>query len=111
MKTPINYQIIKQNGEPAFAVIPYKDFMRFIKPAKGTTIPHEVVRANVVNNVPLLRAWREYLGLTQASVAKRAGITQAALSQLESSDAKPRKSTLEKLAQALDLKIEQLKGH
>ena len=109
MKTPINYQIINQNGEPAFAVIPYKDFVRFIKPAKGPTIPHEVVRANVVNNVPLLRAWREYLGLTQASVAKRAGITQAALSQLESSDAKPRKSTLEKLAQALDLKVEQLK--
>ena len=111
MKTPINYQIIKQNGEPAFAVIPYKDFVRFIKPAKGATIPHEVVRENVVNCVPLLRAWREYLGLTQASVAKRAGITQAALSQLESSDAKPRKSTLEKLARAMDLKIEQLKDH
>lgn len=110
MKTPINYQIIEQNGEPAFAVIPYKDFIRLIKPAKGPTIPHEVVRENVVNNVPLLRAWREYLGLTQASVAKRAGITQAALSQLESSDAKPRKSTLEKLAHALGLKIEQLKG-
>lgn len=110
MKTPINYQIIKQNGEPAFAVIPYKDFVRLIKPAKGPTIPHEVVRENMVNNVPLLRAWREYLGLTQASVAKRAGITQAALSQLESSDAKPRQSTLEKLAHALGLKIEQLKG-
>lgn len=111
MKTPINYQIINQDGEPAFAVIPYKDFVRFIKPVKkGSTIPHEVVRANVVNNIPLLRAWREYLGLTQANVAKRAGITQAALSQLESSSAKPRKATLEKLAHALGLKIEQLKG-
>jgi len=91
-------------------VIPYKDFVRFIKPTKGATIPHEVVRANVINGVPLLRAWREHLGLTQDSIAKRAGITQAALSQLESSNAKPRKSTLEKLAQALGLKVEQLKG-
>lgn len=109
MKTRIDYQIIEQNGEPAFAVIPYKDFVRLIaKPSKKNTLPHEVVRANVVNNVPLIRAWREYLGLTQADVAKRARITQAALSQLESSDAKPHKSTLEKLARALGLKVEQL---
>ena len=74
------------------------------------TIPHEGVRANVADNVPLVRAWREYLGLTQVEVAKRARITQAALSQLESSEAKPRKSTLEKLARALGLKFEQLEG-
>ena len=110
MKTRIDCQIIKQNGEPAFAVIPYKDFVRLTGTAKKNTIPHEVVRANVVNNISLLRAWREYLGLTQAEVAKRARITQAALSQLESSDAKPRKSTLEKLARALGLKVEQLES-
>jgi transcriptional regulator with XRE-family HTH domain len=47
-----------------------------------------------------VRAWREYLGLTQEAVALKAGITQAALSQIESGSQKIRKATREKLAQA-----------
>lgn len=107
MKTPIDFQIIEQNGEPAFAVVPYAEFIRLIRPQ--TTFPHEVARANAVDGVPLPRAWREYRGLTQAEVAEKAGISQAALSQLESPKARPRKATLEKLAHALDLSVEQLR--
>ncbi|MDP2752638.1 MAG: helix-turn-helix transcriptional regulator [Rhodocyclaceae bacterium] len=57
---------------------------------------------------PNLRAWREYLGLTQAEVAERAGITQAALFQMESGEVKLRKATREKLAKAMGLTTEQL---
>jgi len=35
--------------------------------------PHEVVAANVMGD-SLIKAWREYLGLTQEELAARAGI-------------------------------------
>jgi transcriptional regulator with XRE-family HTH domain len=53
-------------------------------------------------------SWREFLGLTQKEVAKRMGITQAALSQMESAENNLRKETLKKLATALKLDIAQL---
>ncbi len=107
MRIPIDFQVIEQDGEPTFAVVPYGDFMHLIRPK--TTFPHEVARANAVDGVPLPRAWREHFGLTQKEVAKKAGMTQAALSQLEKTKARPRKATLEKLARALDLTVEQLR--
>ncbi|MNQ79011.1 helix-turn-helix protein [compost metagenome] len=47
-------------------------------------------------------AWRKHLGLTQAEVASRIGITQAAYAQQEQAT-KPRKPTLDKIAQALGI--------
>jgi len=38
-----------------------------------------------------IRAWREHLNSTQAEVAERMGITQAAFAQKEAPDAKPRR--------------------
>jgi len=57
-------------------------------------IPHEVVKANVINGVSMIRAWREYVGMTQQELARRAGMTQPALARLEKSDSKPRIGTL-----------------
>jgi hypothetical protein len=70
---------------------------------EGDYVPHEVVGLHVQDGIPLVRAWREYLGLTQAEVAER-----AELSQMESGEAKLRKATREKLAQAMGLNLEQL---
>nr|WP_081084867.1 helix-turn-helix transcriptional regulator [Burkholderia cepacia] len=64
-------------------------------------IPHEVVSATADGVTPL-RAWREYLGLTQVEVATRLGISQSAYAQQESSE-KLRKSTREKTAAALGI--------
>ena len=50
-----------------------------------------------------------YLGLTQKEVAKRMGITQAALSQMEAGEKRLCKATLEKLAAALGIGVEQLR--
>jgi len=72
------------------------------------SIPHEVVKMNVIEGVPMVKAWRVYLKLTQAEVAKRATITQAALSQIEKPGAKPHKDTLKKLAQVLGLVLAQM---
>jgi predicted transcriptional regulator len=45
---------------------------------QGDAIPHEVVGLTVKKGYTLVRAWREYLRLTQAEVAERMGISQAA---------------------------------
>lgn len=80
---------------------------------EGDAVPHEVVRLTVVDGLTLRRAWREYLGLTQAEVAERMGITQPALSQLEAaarpSGTRPRRATFKRLAEALGVSVEQLR--
>lgn len=113
-------QTIYQGGLPAFVVLPYNDFARehpreaaLINPQspripEGDYIPNEVVGLRIKQDMTLLRAWREYLGLTQAEVAERAGISQAALSQMESGESRLRKATRIKLASAMGLNVEQL---
>ena len=103
----IDFQTITRNGKPEFAVVAYDDFIRLLRPTG--TIPHEVVGRVLRKGCSLPRAWREHLGLTQAEVAKRMGITQAALSQLEAAGRRPRKATLNSLATALELQPEQLR--
>lgn len=113
MVTPTNVQIIEQGGKPAFAVIPYADYLAafgnaFItKPTIEDSVPHEVMRYVLREDYSLARAWREYLGLTQDIVATKMGITQSALAQIEMSS-KPRKATRQKLAEALGINVAQL---
>lgn len=108
MSALTNIQIIEQNGKPAFAVIPYDEYLKLL-PDEDVTIPHEVVGLVVKKGMNLVKAWRAYLGMTQTEVAKKAGISQAALSQMEKSGNKLRTATLEKLARVMDLSVEQLK--
>jgi len=113
MSGRIEVQTIYRDGEPAFAVIPYREYLRLVEAGprvpEGGAVPHEVMRLTVVDGLTLRRAWREYLGLTQAEVAQRMGITQPALSQLESPEARPRRATLKRLAEALGIAVEQLR--
>ena len=48
------------------------------------------------------------MGLTQAEVSSRMGISQAALAQMESPEGRPRKATLRKVAEAFGISLEQL---
>ncbi|MFH2043902.1 MAG: helix-turn-helix domain-containing protein [Pseudomonadota bacterium] len=108
MKIPTNIQYIEQNGKPVFAVIPYDDYIKLL-PSEDVTIPHEVVGLVVKKGMNLVKAWRTHIGITQSEVAKKAGITQAALSQMENSENTLRTVTLEKLATAMGLSVDQLK--
>jgi DNA-binding XRE family transcriptional regulator len=113
MSAPTDIQIIKQNGHPAFVVIPYDEYIKVFpeKPwiPENDLIPHEVVGMVAKRGFTLIRAWREHLNLTQKEVAENMGISQAALSQMESGEKKLRKATLEKLAMAMGLSIEQIR--
>jgi DNA-binding XRE family transcriptional regulator len=107
MNTHTNVQIIKGiDGSPAFVVMPYAEWVaQNEKDQRG--VPHEVVNLVFDNNWTPIRAWREYLTLTQAEVAGRIGISQAAYAQSEAA-VKPRKTTLQKIAKAMNLTLEQV---
>ncbi len=106
-----NPQIINDaRGNPAFVVIPYSEYQALqMLPVIDTTngVPGEVVNAVFDKGISPLKAWREYLELTQSEVAQRAGITQSAYSQHEQAE-KLSKTVREKLACALRLTAEQL---
>ncbi|GLI36450.1 helix-turn-helix domain-containing protein [Desulforhabdus amnigena] len=115
MSTPTDYQTIKHDGEPAFVLVPWEEWRR-IKPlleaekARACGIPQEVVEAHVLRNEPLVKAWREHLGITQKELATRMGVSQAAVVKFERPDARLRTSTLKKIASALGLNTEQLQA-
>jgi ribosome-binding protein aMBF1 (putative translation factor) len=109
MSVHINTQIIKDaSGKPLYAVIPYVDFIHLTRDYEPT-IPNDVVWMTVDKGFSLVRAWREYKGLSQEVVAGNMGISQAAYSQMERPKARLRKATLEKIASALGVEISQLK--
>jgi DNA-binding XRE family transcriptional regulator len=108
MRAPTNIQYIEQNGKPVYAVIPYDEYLKLL-PSEDATIPHEVVGLVIKKGMNLVKAWRTHLGLTQSEIAKKAGVTQAALSQMENTENTLRTATLEKLAKAMNLSVDQLK--
>jgi len=75
-----------------------------------TGIPQEMVEAHVLDGTPMIRAWREHLGITQAELAQRMNITQAAIAKFEKPGARPRRTTLNQIAAALGITPAQLAG-
>ncbi|GKT12962.1 MAG: hypothetical protein ISEC1_P1954 [Thiomicrorhabdus sp.] len=112
MNAHIDYQIIEQGGKPAFAVLPYDVFMGLIgkqSVIEDGLIPHAIVERNLLNGVPLVKCWREHLGLTQSELADKAGMPQSSVARIEAnSNINMRKNTLESLALAMGLTVEQL---
>jgi DNA-binding XRE family transcriptional regulator len=107
MNAPTNVQTINgPDGKPAYVVVPWNEWQAMQRCNDGT-VPNEVVHLVFDNEWSPMRAWREYLGLTQAEVARRLGVSQAAYAQSEAKQ-KPRKTTLGKAAAALGLSLEQL---
>jgi DNA-binding XRE family transcriptional regulator len=107
-----DFQTIEYEGNTAFVLIPF-DVFRKIRPfldheATHLAIPHKIVKRNVIDGVPMIKAWREHLGMTQQELAKKADVTQPAIAKLERSAAKPRQATLKKLAMAMNITTEQL---
>ena len=107
MNALTDIQVIRQDGKPAFVVIPYDEYMRLYATEHGL-VPQAVVDLAFDNDWTLIKAWRKHLGLSQREVAERAGMSQAAYSQIESGTHKTQARTLRKIADAMDLSTEQL---
>jgi DNA-binding XRE family transcriptional regulator len=109
MNAPIKFQVLTgEDGKPAFVVVPYAQFQRMAGGFSPGSVPHAVVIMAFDQGMTPVKAWREHLRLTQAEVALRMGITQAAFAQMESAK-HPRKTTLEKIAAGMGLDVEQLR--
>jgi DNA-binding XRE family transcriptional regulator len=100
--------IVGADGKPAFVVVPYAQFRRMQGGFSQGTVPNEVVDLSFERGMSPMAAWREHFGLTQAEVAARIGITQAAYAQMERVR-QPRRATLQKVASAMGLDVEQLR--
>lgn len=106
--TSNDYHVIRSDGVPVAVVVPYDDYLRLTaKDDEHVTLPNEVVGL-ILAGKSTIRAWREYLKLTQAAIAERMGVTQSAYAQMEAAGANPRPSTLLRIANAMGIAWEQL---
>lgn len=118
----MNVQIIEREGKPEYAVLPYEDYLALTEKAEMAidiaafdaalasaeqTLPHESLRRLLAGESPC-RVWREHRGLTQAELAKLAGLSQPAIAQIETGQRKPGVAALQKLAGALGLNMADL---
>ena len=105
-----NVQILRdKNGNPAFVVMPVSDYeaLVFGKKSEDVYFPIEVSEKVLVNGYTLVKAWREYLELSQEEMAKKLKVTQGNYSKLEARKTH-KKETREKLAEAFGISVEQL---
>jgi len=118
--------ILEKNGKPAFVILPYEEYKALIEVAEDAddvtalarfaqryasgeeeTVPAEVVDRLLAGESPL-RVWREHRGMTAAQVAEAAGITPAHVSKLESGKGSPSVRVLVKIADVLNVSLEEL---
>jgi transcriptional regulator with XRE-family HTH domain len=55
-----------------------------------------------------IRVWRNHFGLTQIQLEERAGLAHNAVSRIENQEVSPRLETVESLASAMGLSVEQV---
>lgn len=123
----MNIQIIKKDGKPEWAVIPYVVYKRLEEDAEmlqdirdydeakraidagEELVPSEVTYAILDGKNPI-RVWREYRSLTQRQLAETAGISIPYLSQIESGKRKGTTEILNAIARALSLTLDDIVG-
>jgi DNA-binding XRE family transcriptional regulator len=124
----VTVKILESKGKPAFAVLPYDEYIalrelaedaedvaalaRFAKryaSGKEETVPVEVVDRLIAGEAPL-RVWREFRGMTAAQVAAAVQITPAHVSKIESGKGEPSVALLKRLARVLRVDMELLVG-
>lgn len=110
MNAPIDYRINEIDGR-RYAVVPLEQFTALMEQAGETdslTIPNEVVSRHIVEDLPMIRAWREYLDVSQQELASRLNVSQSQVAQWERPEAKPRHTTFKRIATALGIHVSQL---
>lgn len=69
------------------------------------TVPGEVVHLMIVDGLSPLAAWRRYRGLSQAALAKKAGLSQVWVGRIEAGGGYGSQLTRKKLAVALEAPV------
>ncbi len=109
MNAPTEHQIILYNGVPAFAIIPYAEYLQFtVKPKEKVYFPSDVVQKHALEGKSLVRAWCEYKGLSQEEVARQLKISQPAYAKMEKPSSRLRLTTKTKISAVLGISPAQL---
>jgi len=121
----MNIQIIKHNGVPEYAIIPFDEWEKIISrmeeredirearkisaaiAAGEETFPADFVK-RLSSGESRLKVWREYRKLTLAKLAKTCGVSIPAISQIENAKRTPSVDLLIKLSKALSCDMEDL---
>lgn len=74
---------------------------------EGPAIPHELMLRMLGGESPV-RIYREFHGLNQSELARRAGVHRVVVADIESGRRKGSTATLQKLASALNLTVDDL---
>ena len=122
----MNVQIIKKDGTPEYAIIPFEEYERLMERAEMLEDiqdfdramlaieqgSEELVPAEMVNRIldgeNPIRVWREHRGLSASQLAEACGVTGSAISQIESGKRKPSIDTLKAMATALNVDVDDL---
>ncbi len=116
--------ILGPDGKPAFAVIPWADYLHRApldaeaqlsdedlydraKAAKEESFPAAVVDRLLAGKNPL-QVYRKHRGMTQRDLAKAAGLNTVYLSQIETGKRTGSTRTLAAIARALSVDIDDL---
>ncbi|MGD8791460.1 MAG: helix-turn-helix transcriptional regulator [Anaerolineae bacterium] len=121
----MSVQVIKRDGKPEWAVIPYEEYERLVEEAEmlqdvqaydeskqaiaegEELVPSEVTYAILDGSHPV-RVWREHRGLTQKQLAEAAGISVPYLSQIETGKRRGSAEVLAEIAKALRLSLDDI---
>ena len=117
--------VLKHEGKPAFVVMPYdeyqammekledledsdaiREFRAALRRGEEELIPAEVVDRLLTENT--VKVWREYRGLSQKALSEQTGISEAMISQIESGKKQGSLKTITKIAQALNLSVDDI---
>ena len=122
----MSVQVIKQNGKPEYAVLPYPDYLVLVEQAEMLEDIHsydeaknsissgneELIPASIVNALAdgenPIKVWREYRELTQQKIAEEIGISIPFVSQLETNKRKASIDVMKKMALILNVDIDDL---
>ena len=118
-------QIIRRDGQPEWAVLPYAEYEALVEAAEmladirtydeaklrlaggEETVPAEVTFA-ILDGANPIAVWRRHRNLSQQQLAVEAGISKAYLSQLEAGKRSGTTAVLARLARALQVDLDAL---
>jgi len=94
-------------AEDAADVAAYDEAKAELAAGRDQALPREVGAA-ILKGASRLTAWRKFRNLSQAVLADQAGIGQGYLSQIERGERIGAPDTLKRLAECLDLSVDQI---
>ncbi|MEE4279276.1 MAG: helix-turn-helix transcriptional regulator [Halieaceae bacterium] len=119
-------QIIENNGEAEYAVVPIADYRLLIEKAEmlddvaafdkalaslaageDELVPPDIVDSLLANVNPV-KVWREYRGMSQTTLGEAAGLSQAYIAQIETGAREGRIDAFKSIANALQVDIDDL---